>query len=111
MVEGAIDGEREIAVDPAFLEEIRDGIVDVRERAPAGQIQARIRYAPAGNRELSSQLARRAVAPPVGHSPMPWSSAELSRSNVMCIVIPTDFRVCRKRVTYIVLRPASRPLR
>lgn len=41
----------------------------------------------------------------------PGSSEDLSRSKVMLIVTPSDFSVRRRRVTYIVLRPASRPLR
>ncbi len=39
VVEAAIDSEREIAFDPAFLKEIRDGIVYVGERASPGQMQ------------------------------------------------------------------------
>jgi hypothetical protein len=29
VVEAAVDGEGEVAVDPSFLEEVRDGVVDV----------------------------------------------------------------------------------
>src|SRR5208282_4710655 len=41
VVEAAVDGEREVAVDPdrAVLEEVRDGIVDVGEHAAAGKVQ------------------------------------------------------------------------
>ena len=39
VVEAAVDGEREVVVDPALLEEIRDGVVDVCEHAAAGKVQ------------------------------------------------------------------------
>jgi hypothetical protein len=39
VVEAAVDGEREVVVDPAFLEEVRDGVVDVGEHASAGEVQ------------------------------------------------------------------------
>jgi hypothetical protein len=39
VVEVAIDGERQVTVDPAFLAEIRDGVIDIRKHALAGQMQ------------------------------------------------------------------------
>jgi hypothetical protein len=39
VVEAAVDGEREVVVDPAVLEKVRDGVIDVGEHATAGQVQ------------------------------------------------------------------------
>ena len=39
VVEAAVDREGEVVVDPVFLEEVRDGVVEVREHTPAGEVQ------------------------------------------------------------------------
>lgn len=39
MVEAAVNGQGKVVVDPALLEEIRDGVVDVCEHAAAGKVQ------------------------------------------------------------------------
>src|ERR1700722_41768 len=39
VIEAAVDGESEVAVDPPLLKEIRDGIVDVGELAASGKVE------------------------------------------------------------------------
>jgi hypothetical protein len=39
VVEAAVDTDGEVVVDPAFLEEVRNGVLDVSEDATAGQVQ------------------------------------------------------------------------
>jgi post-segregation antitoxin (ccd killing protein) len=39
VVKTAVDSDGKVVVDPAFLEEARDGVVDVSEHTAAGQVQ------------------------------------------------------------------------
>ena len=39
VIEAAVDGEREVAVDPPFLKEVRDGVVDVGKYAAPGEVK------------------------------------------------------------------------